>query len=61
MEEPETNSEFPTLRIVDFSYNNFSGNLPLKYITSSKGIEISNATVLTYRNTYVTFPSIDYA
>ncbi|XP_038887943.1 receptor-like protein 50 [Benincasa hispida] len=59
IEEPETNMEFPMLRIVDFSYNNFSGNLPLKYITNSKGMEIFNTTASTYRNTFVTF-AFDY-
>lgn len=59
IEEPETNMEFPMLRIVDFSYNNFSGNLPLKYITNSKGMKIFNTTASTYRNTFVTF-AFDY-
>ncbi|KAL0553251.1 hypothetical protein IC582_007140 [Cucumis melo] len=59
IEEPETNTEFPMLRIVDFSYNNFSGNLPLRYITNSKGMETFNTTASTYRNTFVTF-SFDY-
>ncbi|XP_022952370.1 receptor-like protein 12 [Cucurbita moschata] len=59
IEEPETNTEFPMLRIVDFSFNNFSGDLPLKYITNSKGMKIFNTTASAYRNTFITF-SFDY-
>lgn len=55
IEEPDTNTEFPMMRIVDLSHNNFSGNLPLKYLTNSKGMEIFNNTASTYRNTFVSF------
>ncbi|PON80730.1 LRR domain containing protein [Parasponia andersonii] len=38
IEEPMTNLDFPKLRIIDASYNNFSGKLPLKYMQSWKAM-----------------------
>ncbi|XP_062079011.1 receptor-like protein 9DC3 [Humulus lupulus] len=36
--DPMTNLHFPKLRIIDLSYNNFIGKLPLKYIQSWKAM-----------------------
>ncbi|XP_062081303.1 receptor-like protein 6 [Humulus lupulus] len=39
--EPQTNLHFPKLHIIDLSYNNFFGKLPLKYIQSWKAMNHS--------------------
>ncbi|XP_062081325.1 receptor-like protein Cf-9 [Humulus lupulus] len=53
IEEPRTNLHFPKLRIVDISYNNFFGKLPLKYIQSWKTMR---STSLVDSNYMMTIP-----
>ncbi|XP_058202584.1 receptor-like protein 20 [Rhododendron vialii] len=40
--DPENNSMFPKLRIIDISCNGFSGNLPTEYIRNWNGMKMIN-------------------
>ncbi|XP_043719584.1 receptor-like protein 19 [Telopea speciosissima] len=46
---PQTDSPFPSLHIIDLSFNNFTGNLPLQYICHWKAMVFDgDASVLSY-------------
>uniref|UniRef100_A0A2C9WLW7 Uncharacterized protein n=3 Tax=Manihot esculenta TaxID=3983 RepID=A0A2C9WLW7_MANES len=46
--EDTTNFEFPMLRIIDLSHNNFSGQLPTQYFLSWKSMKVKNEDQLAY-------------
>ncbi|XP_062081307.1 receptor like protein 23-like [Humulus lupulus] len=54
IEEPRTNLHLPKLRIVDISYNNFVGKLPLKYIQSWKTMR--STSLVDYSSYMMTIP-----
>ncbi|XP_075660148.1 receptor-like protein 9DC3 [Castanea sativa] len=45
---PESNYQFPKLQILDLSYNNFTGNLPLKSFGNWNALKLDNEFQLTY-------------
>ena len=48
LESPETNYQFPNLRIIDLSYNSFVGRLPLKSFRNWNTLKLDNEFHLTY-------------
>uniref|UniRef100_A0A2N9GMH5 Disease resistance R13L4/SHOC-2-like LRR domain-containing protein n=1 Tax=Fagus sylvatica TaxID=28930 RepID=A0A2N9GMH5_FAGSY len=48
LESPETNYEFPNLRILDLSYNSFTGKLPLNSFKNWNDLKLDNEHHLTY-------------
>lgn len=50
IEEPKADNDFPRLRVIDLSYNNFSGNLPLKSISNWNAMKITTPTT---KSTYM--------
>ncbi|XP_022953006.1 receptor-like protein 12 [Cucurbita moschata] len=50
IKEPKTNYDFPRLRVIDLSYNNLSGDLPLKSISNWNAMKITTPTT---KSTYM--------
>ncbi|XP_031266265.1 receptor-like protein 7 isoform X2 [Pistacia vera] len=48
IKEPETDSAFLKLRIIDISHNRFTGHLPSKYFQSWDAMKVVNRSSLTY-------------
>ena len=55
LESPETNHEFPKLRILDLSYNRFTGKLPLNSFRNWNDLELDNEHHLTYIHVETSF------
>ena len=52
-ESPEANYEFPNLRILDLSYNSFTGKLPINSFKNWNALKSENADHLTYIHTTI--------